>query len=139
MEHFSPIQIAALQTHDGHFSGCKICGNGNIMLVAVADGFDHLAVIPGIGGVGVGEQQHKVDFVVSNTGVDLLVTALLVRKQQSNGETRVVCDQTTGGSGGEKVMLHQNALVSGAELDHQFFLFIVSQKSDIHSKSLLSK
>ena len=55
------------------------------MLVAMADGFDHLAVIPSIDGVGVGKQQDQVDLIISDTGIDLLVAALLMAKQQGNG------------------------------------------------------
>ena len=65
MEHLAPIQVAPLQAHDEHFGAGQVCGDGDIVLVAMADGFDHLAVVPGVGGVGIGEQQHQVDFVVA--------------------------------------------------------------------------
>ena len=99
----------------------------------MADGFNHLAVIPGVGGVGVGEQQHQVDFVISNAGVDLLVTALLMGKQQGDGQTGIVGNQATGGGGGKQLVLHQHAFIGGTELNHQFLLFVVRQKRDIHS------
>ena len=77
-EHFSPIQVTALQTHDQHFSRCQVGGNGYIMLIAMADGLDHLAVIPGIGGIGIRKEQHQIDLIVSNPGIDLLMTTLLM-------------------------------------------------------------
>ena len=73
-EHLSPVQVAALEAHDEHFSGGQVGGDGDVLLVAVADGLDHLGIVPGVGGIGVGEQQHQVDLVVSDAGVDLLVT-----------------------------------------------------------------
>ena len=60
------------------------------MLVAMSDGFNHLTVIPGIGGVGICEQQHQVDLVICNSGVDLLMAALLVAQQQGDGQAGVV-------------------------------------------------
>ena len=133
VQHFAPIQIAALQAHDGHFSRSKIGGDRNIVLVTMANGFDHLGIIPGIGGVGIGEQQHQIDFIICNTGVDLLVATLLVGKQQGDGQACVVSDQTAGGSGCKEVMLDQNTLIGSAELNHQFLLFVVCQKCDIHN------
>ena len=59
------------------------------MLVAGPDGFNHLSIIPGIGGIGVGEQQHQVDLVVGDPGVDLLVAALLVGQEKRNGQTGI--------------------------------------------------
>ena len=132
-QHFAPIQIAALQAHDEHFRGSQVGGDGHIVLVAVPDGLDHLAVVPGFSGVGVGEQQHQVNFVICDPGIDLLMAALLVGKQQRNGQTGIVRDQTAGGSCGIQVMLCQNTFLSGAELHHQFLLLIVGQKRDIHS------
>ena len=75
-DHFSPIQVATLQAHDQHFSRGQVGGDGHIVLVAVADGFDHLAVIPGVGSVGVGEEEHQIDLIIRNPGIDLLMTAL---------------------------------------------------------------
>ena len=132
-QHLAPIQIAPLQAHDGHFGGSQVGGDGHIVLVAVADGFDHLGIVPGIGGIGIGEQQHQIDFVVCNAGVDLLMAALLMGKQQCDGQTRVVSDQPAGGGGGKEIMLDQNAFVGGAELNHQFLFLVVRQKCDVHN------
>ena len=104
----------------------------------VADGFDHLAVIPGIGGIGIGEEQHQIDFIIGNPGIDLLVAALLVGKQQGDGQTRVVGNQPAGGGSGEQIVLHQYALVSGAELHHQFLLLVMRQKCNVHRSHSLS-
>jgi hypothetical protein len=49
----------------------------------------------------------------------------------------MVRDQPTGGSSGKQIVPHKNALVSGAELDHQFFFLVMRQKSNIHGRSLL--
>jgi hypothetical protein len=65
------------------------------------------------------------------------MTALLMGKQQRNGQTGMVRDQPTGGSSGKQIVPHKNALVSGAELDHQFFFLVMRQKSNIHGRSLL--
>ena len=132
MQNFTPIQVAALQTHNQHFSAGQVGSHGHIVLVAMAQGLHGLAVVPGIDGIGIGKQQDQVDLVVGDAGIDLLVTALLVRKQQGNGQTRVIRDQTTGGGGGKQIVLDQNAFISSAELHHQFFFLIVSQKSDVH-------
>ncbi len=60
--HLPPIQIAPLQAHDEHFRRGKVGGDGNIVPVAVPDGFDHLSMSSQrIGGVGIGEQQHQVN------------------------------------------------------------------------------
>ena len=107
------------------------------MLVAVADGLHHLAVVPGIGGVGVGKHQHQVDLIIGDAGVDLLMAALLVAQKLGDGQTGVVCDQPAGGGSGEQLMLHQNALIGGAELNHQLFFLIMCQKRDIHKCPLL--
>ena len=133
MQHLSPVQVAPLQAHDEHFGGSQVGGNGHIVLVTMADGFDHLAVIPGFGGVGIGKQQNQVNFVIGNAGIDLLVTALLMGKQQSDGQTGIVRNEAAGGGSGKQGVLHQNALVGSAELNHQFLLFVVGQKCDIHS------
>ena len=58
--------------------------------------------------LGVGEQQHQINFVVGNAGVDLLMTALLVGKQQGNGQTGIVRDQTAGGGRGKQIVLHED-------------------------------
>ena len=73
VEHFTPIQIASLQTHDQHFCAGQIGSNGNIVLIAMADGFDHLGIVPGFFVVGIGEQQHQIDLIVSDTSIDLLM------------------------------------------------------------------
>ena len=103
------------------------------MLVAVADGFDHLAVVPRIGGIGIGEQQHQVNFIVGDPGVDLLMSALFMGKEQRQVQSGVVSNQPPGGGCGEQVVLHQDAFVGGTELHHQLFLFIVGQKCDVQS------
>ena len=102
------------------------------MLVTMANGLDHLAVVPGIGGVGIGKQQDQVDLIISNTGVDLLMAALLMGQQQGNRQTGIVSDQTAGSSRCIQIVLGQHALVSGAELNQQFFFLVVSQECDIH-------
>ena len=132
MQNFAPIQVAALQTHNQHFGAGQVGSHGHIVLVAMAQGLHRLAVVPGIDGIGIGKQQDQIDLVVSQTGVDLLVTALLVRKQKGDGQTRVVGDQTTGGGGGKQIVLDQDAFICSAELHHQFFFLIVSQKCDVH-------
>ena len=95
------------------------------MLVAIADGLDHLAIVPVVYGVGVGEQQHQIDLIVGDAGIDLLVTALLMGKEQRNGQTGIIRDQPSGGGSCVKVMLAQHTLVSGAKLDHQLFFLVV--------------
>jgi hypothetical protein len=65
------------------------------------------------------------------------MAALLMGQQQGNGQTGIVSDQTAGGGGGKEAVLHEDTLVCGAELYHQFFFLIVSQKCDVHSDSLL--
>ena len=102
------------------------------MLVAVADGFQHLTVIPGVDGVGVGEQNHQVNLVIGNTGVNLLMTALLVGQEQCYGQTGIVRNEPAGGCGGKQLVLCQYALIGGAKLHHQFLFLIVSQKCNIH-------
>jgi hypothetical protein len=54
-------------------------------------------------------------------------------QQQCNGQTRIIGDKAACRSGSEKAVLDEHALVSGAELHHQFFLFIVRQECDIHN------
>ena len=97
----------------------------------MADGFDHLAVVPGIGGVGVGEQQHQVDLIVGDPGIDLLMAALLMGQQQGDGQTGIVRDQPSGSGGSKQIMLQQNTFVGRAELHHEFLLLIVGQKCDV--------
>ena len=132
MEHFSPIQIAPLQAHDKHFGGGQVGGDGHIVLVTMTDGLDHLGIVPGIDGIGIGEEQNQIDLIVGNAGIDLLMTALLMGKQQRQRQARIVGDQPTSGSSGIQIVLRQNVLVCSTELDHQFFLFVVCQKRDIH-------
>ena len=132
MHHFPPIQVASLEAQDEHFGGGQIGGDGDVLLVAVPDGLDHLGIVPGVGGVGVGEQQHQVDLVVGDPGVDLLVAALLMGKKQGNGQTGIVRDQPPGGCRGVKAVLGEDALIGGTELHHQFFFLIMGQKRDIH-------
>ena len=84
MQHLSPVQVAALQTHDEQFRAGQVGGDGHIVLGAVADGLNHVGIVLGIVGVGVGEQQHQIDLVVGDAGVDLLMTALLVGKQHGH-------------------------------------------------------
>ena len=97
-----------------------------------------MSVVPRVGGVGVGEQQHQINFVVGNAGVDLLMTALLVGKQQGDGQTCIVRNQPSGGSGGVEAVLLKDALVGRAELNHQFLLFVMGQKCNIHTGHSLS-
>ena len=60
--------------------------------------------------------------------VDLLMAALLMAQKQGNGQAGIVGNQPAGGRGGVKVVLGEDALVCGTELNHQFFLFIMGQK-----------
>ena len=124
-QHFAPIQVAPLEAHDEHFSGGQVGGDGDVLLVAVADGLDHLGLVPGVGGIGIGEQQHQVDLVVGDAGIDLLMTALLMGKQQGNGQTGIVADETAGGGSRKQIVLDQHAFISSAELDHQFLFLVV--------------
>ena len=103
------------------------------MLITMSDGLDHLAVIPGVSGVGIGEQQHQIDFIVSDAGVDLLMAALLMGQKQGNGQTGVIRDQAAGGGGGVEIMLGKQTLICGTELHHQFFLLVMGQECDIHN------
>ena len=107
------------------------------MLITMTDGLNHLGIIPGIGSIGIREQQNQIDLIVGNAGIDLLVTALLMRKQQGQRQAGIIRDQTTGSCSGIQIMLRQDVLICCAELDHQFFLLVVSQKCDIHCLSLL--
>ena len=132
MIHLAPIQVASLQTHDKHFRTAQIGGNGHIMLVAMADGLDHLVVIPGVGIIGIGKQQHQVDLIVGNTGIDLLMAALFMGKQQSDRQTRMVSNQTAGGGSSKQIMLAQHTFIGGTKLHHQFFFLIMCQKRDVH-------
>ena len=123
--HFAPIQVAPLQAHDEHLRACQIGGNGDIVLITVPDGFDHLAVIPGIGIVGVGEQQDQIDLVIGDPGIDLLVAALLMGQKKGNGQTGIVTNQPSGGSGGIQAVLGKHTLICGTELNHQFFFLVM--------------
>ena len=71
MGHFTPIQVAALQTHNGHFCAAQVGGNGDVVLIAMVDGLDHLGIIPAVCVVGIGKQQYQIDLIVSNAGIDL--------------------------------------------------------------------
>ena len=93
MQHLSPVQVATLEAHDEHFRTGQVGGDGHILLVAVADGFDHIGVVVGSVGIGIGEQQHQVDLIVGDAGVDLLVAALLMAEQQGDGQACIVGDQ----------------------------------------------
>ena len=86
MVHFSPVQVTTLQAHDEHFGAGQVGGDGHIVLVAMADGLDHLGVIPGIHIVRIRKEQHQIDLIVSDPGVDLLMATLLMGKQQGNGQ-----------------------------------------------------
>jgi hypothetical protein len=55
-----------------------------------------------------------------------------VGQQQCDGQTGVVRNQPTGGGGGIQIMLYQHAFVSCAKLHHQFFLFVMGKKRNIH-------
>jgi hypothetical protein len=66
------------------------------------------------------------------------MTALLMGKQQRQGQAGVVPDQTAGGGGGKQIMILQHTFVSGAELNDQFLLFIMSEKCNIHIYTPLS-
>ena len=138
VDHFTPVQVAPLQAQDEHLGGGQVGSNGDILLVAVADGLDHLGVVPGVGGVGVGKEQHQVDLVVGDAGIDLLVATLLVGKQQGDGQTCIVRNQPPGGGGGVEAVLLKDALVGRAELNHQFLLFVMGQKCNIHTGHSLS-
>ena len=56
MDHFAPIEVAALQAHDEHFRGGQVGADGDVVLVAVAQGLDDALILPGIAVVGIGEQ-----------------------------------------------------------------------------------
>ena len=68
-----------------------------------------------------------------NAGVDLLVAALLMGKQQRDGQTRIVRDQTAGGGCGKEIVLDEHAFIGSAELNHQFLFLVVCQKCNIHN------
>ena len=103
----------------------------------MADGLDHLGIIPGVNGVGVAEQQYQIDLVIGDPGVDLLMAALFMTQKQSNGQTGIIGDEPTGGGGSEEGVLTQYAFISSTELHHQFFFLVVSQKCDVHTEMLL--
>ena len=48
------------------------------MLIAMANGIQHLGIVPMLDGIRVRKQQNQVDFVVGNAGIDLLMAALLM-------------------------------------------------------------
>ena len=58
-QHLSPIQVAALEAHDEHLCAGQIGGDGDVLLVAVADGLDHIGVV--VGGIGVGRYTASVE------------------------------------------------------------------------------
>ena len=55
-DHFSPVQVAALQTQNQHFCRSQIGGAGDIVAVAQMQGLHHALILPGIVAVWVGEQ-----------------------------------------------------------------------------------
>ena len=132
MKHFTPVKIAPLQAHNGNFCAGKIGCNGHILLIAMTNGLNGLTVFPGIHGIGVTEQQNKIDLVIGDAGIDLLMTALLVRKQQRNGQTGIIRNQPTGSGCSKQIVLDKDALVGSTKLDHQFFFLIMRQKCNVH-------
>ena len=61
-----------------------------------------------------------------------LMAALLMGKQQGDGQAGIIADQTSGGCGSKEIVLHQDALVGSTELDHQFLFLVVCQKCNVH-------
>ena len=114
----SVFLVAPLQAQNQHLGAGQIGGHRHIVLVAEPDGLQHLLAVPGVYGIGVGKQQHHIDFVIRNPGVHLLVTALLMGQQQRNGQARRLRHQTSGGGRCKEGMLGKDALICRAELDH---------------------
>ena len=86
--HDTPIQIAALQSEDQHFGRGQIGRAGDIVRIAQAERAHDALILPRVGVVRVGEHQNKVNFVLRDARVDLLVAALIFRQEQRDRQPR---------------------------------------------------
>lgn len=70
---------------DEHLRRGEVRGHGHIVRVAQVQRLHDLLILPGVAVIRIGEQQHQIDLVIGDPGVDLLVTALIVGKIQRHG------------------------------------------------------
>ena len=98
----------------------------------IAQGGDIVEIAVQIIRVGVIEEKNHVDLVVGDARANLLTAAMGMGQEQLNGQTGSLSDQISGAVGGADGVLGENAALGNAELYHQFFLFIMAHKGDIH-------
>ena len=97
-----------------------------------------LGLVVAGGGAGVAEVQEHVDLVVSDTGSDLLLAALLTREQTLDIQSGRFGNVLGGNAGRTQIMLAQNTAVGDTELSHQFFFQVMCNDRNLHSKPLFS-
>ena len=81
----------------------------------------------------IGEKQQQIHLVVGDPRAHLLLATLGPGQVQGDWQARGLSHKASGGGGGGKIVLFENALVCDAELDHQFLLLILRHDSDIQS------
>ena len=127
---FAPGQVAPGQAQHQHLGGGHIAGIGDIVLVAQAEDIGHVLVRDFL--VGVAEAENHVQLIIGNAGCNLLAAAVVEGQEAVDAQAGGLPDLETGGGGGAKGVLGQNAAVCGAELDHQFLFVVVGDQCDIH-------
>ena len=99
-------------------------------LLAQAEDIGHVLVRDFL--VGVAEAENHVQLIIGNAGCNLLAAAVVEGQEAVDAQAGGLADLETGGGGGAKGVLGQNAAVCGAELDHQFLFVVVGDQCDIH-------
>ena len=130
IDDIAPVEVAAGKTHDEHFGGGDVGGEGDVVLVAELGDIGQAVVV--LGTVRVAEIEDHIDLVVGDARADLLGAAVDARHEQVDRKAARFADHLTGHAGGAERVTGQNAGVSRAELDHQFLFVVVCHESDVH-------
>ncbi|MPM90269.1 hypothetical protein SDC9_137390 [bioreactor metagenome] len=115
-DNVAPVQIAPGQAVDEHLRRGHVGGDRNVILVAQAG--DIVEVRVQIAGLGIGKKQNHINFVVSDSGADLLTSPVGVGEEKAHRQARGLGHQLARRVGGAHGMLGQNAAVSNAKLHH---------------------
>ena len=76
----------------------------------------HFIALMSFCGQGIAEKEQEVDFIASDQGSDLLISALRAAQKSFDIQSRSFGNQFAGSAGRAKIMSAQNTAVSNAEL-----------------------
>ena len=89
-------------------------------------------ILPGVRVVGVGEHDHKVNLVIRNARVDLLMAALIFGQEQRDRKIRRLGDKPPRRRRSRQAVLGEDGFICRAELHHEFLFLIMRHECDIH-------